>query len=70
MGNHGQPDQHPSTDTSLDAVDIGIISEMIELSFTWEDQEALWDTNLPSYHPETAFADQINSLKARGWLID
>ena len=54
--------------TSLDAVDIGVIWEMIEPPFTWEDQEALWDTNLPSYHPETAFPEQIENLKAYGVL--
>ena len=53
---------------SLDAVDIGIFWEMIHPSFPWEDQEALWDTSLPSYHPETAFAGQIENLKAEGVL--
>lgn len=53
---------------SLDAVDVGIFWEMIHPSFTWEDQEALWDTSLPSYHPETAFAGQIENLKAEDVL--
>ena len=53
---------------SLEAVDIGLFWEVINPSFTWEDQEALWDTNLPSYHPETAFAEQIETLKAGGVL--
>ena len=53
---------------SFDAVDIGIIWEMIDPPFTWEDQEALWDTNLPSYHFETSSTRQIEVLKARGVL--
>ena len=48
----------------IDAVDIGIIWETIYPSFTWKEQEALWDTNLPSYHPETVFAGDIETLKA------
>lgn len=54
--------------TSFDAVDMGIILETIDPLFTWEDQRALWDTNLPSYHPETVFAQSIEDLKRRGVL--
>ena len=50
--------------SGIDAVDVGIIWETIAPSFTWEEQEALWDTNLPSYHPETVFAGHIETLKA------
>ena len=53
---------------SMDAVDVGILWDLVSPSFTWEDQEALWDINLPSYHPETAFVAQIENLKWWGIL--
>ena len=53
---------------SMEPEDIGIIWDTIDPSFNWEDQEALWDLSLPSYHPETAFATQIEALKANGIL--
>lgn len=53
---------------SLEPEDIGVSWEGINPSFNWEDQEALWDVTLPSYHPETAFATQIERLKANRTL--
>ena len=47
----------------LEAEDIGTMLQHIDPLFTWEDQEALWDRDLPSYHPETAFATHIEKLK-------
>ena len=55
---------------SLEPEDIGITWDTIDPSFNWEDQEALWDVNLPSYHPETVFVTQIEALKARGVLSE
>ena len=52
----------------MEPEDIGIIWETIDPSFNWEDQEALWDLSLPSYHPETVFRTQIEKLKAGGVL--
>ena len=46
-----------------EAEDIEITFQHIDPLFTWEDQEALWDRDLPSYHPETSFATQIERLK-------
>ncbi|MDE0131367.1 MAG: hypothetical protein OXQ32_03790 [bacterium] len=51
---------------SMEPEDIGIIWETIDPSFTWEDQEALWDLSLPSYHPETVFLNQVEDRKAKG----
>ena len=53
---------------SLEPEEIGIIWEQIDPSFSWEDQEALWDLDLPSYHPEIVFATQIERLKVKGVL--
>ena len=53
---------------SMEPEDIGIIWTTIDPSFTWEDQEALWDLSLPSYHPETVFRTQVELLKAKGVL--
>ncbi len=53
---------------SMDPEDIGIIWTTIDPSFTWEDQAAVWDLNLPSYHPETVFRTQVEALKAKGVL--
>ena len=47
----------------LEAEDIEIIFQHLDPLFTWEDQEALWDRDLVSYHPETSFAVQIERLK-------
>lgn len=55
---------------SMEPEDIGIIWDTIDPSFNWEDQEALWDLSLPSYHPETVFRTQIEALKARGVLSE
>ena len=53
---------------SLEPEEIGTIWEQIDPSFNWEEQEALWDLNLPSYHPEIVFATQIERLKVKGVL--
>ncbi len=53
---------------TMDPEDIGVIWEQIDPSFNWEDQEALWDLNLPSYHPETVFRNQVEERKAKGEL--
>ena len=53
---------------SLEPEDIGTIWEQIDPSFSWEEQEALWDLDLPSYHPEIVYATQIERLKVRGVL--
>ena len=53
---------------SMEPADIGIIWDTIDPSFNWEDQEALWDLSLPSYHPETVFRTQIEKLKSQGTL--
>jgi len=53
---------------SLEPEEIGTIWEQIDPSFSWEDQEALWDLDLPSYHPEIVFATQIERLKVKGVL--
>ncbi|MCY4368122.1 MAG: S-layer homology domain-containing protein [bacterium] len=55
---------------SLEPEDIGISWDTIHPSFNWEDQEALWDLSLPSYHPETGFVTQIEQLKAVGVLSE
>ena len=55
---------------SMEPEDIGIIWDTIDPSFNWEDQEALWDLTIPSYHPETVFRTQIEALKARGVLSE
>ncbi|MCY3562862.1 MAG: hypothetical protein OXH26_02915, partial [bacterium] len=55
---------------NMEPEDIGIIWDTIDPSFTWEDQEAVWDLNLPSYHPETVFRTQIEALKAKGVLSE
>ena len=47
---------------------IGFIWENIDPSFNWEDQEALWDLAMPSYHPEVVFRTQVEKLKADGTL--
>ena len=52
----------------MEPEDIGVIWEQIDPSFNWEDQEALWDLNLPSYHPETVFRNQVEERKAKGEL--
>ena len=54
----------------MEPEDIGVIWDTIDPSFNWEDQEALWDLSLPSYHPETVFRTQIEALKARGVLSE
>ena len=51
---------------SLEPEEIGTIWEQINPSFSWEEQEALWDLDLPSYHPEIVFATQIERLKIKG----
>ena len=53
---------------SLEPEEIETIWEQIDPFFSWEDQEALWDLNLPSYHPEIVFATQIERLKVEGVL--
>ena len=53
---------------SMEPEDIGIIWTTIDPSFNWEEQAALWDLNLPSYHPETVFRTQIEVLKEKGVL--
>ncbi len=53
---------------SMEPADIGIIWDTIDPSFNWEDQAALWDLTLPSYHPETVFRTQIEKLKSQGTL--
>ncbi len=53
---------------TMEPEDIGVIWEQIDPSFNWEDQEALWDLNLPSYHPETVFRNQVEERKAKGEL--
>jgi len=55
---------------TMEPADIGVIWDTIDPSFNWEDQEALWDLSLPSYHPETVFRTQIEALKARGVLSE
>ena len=55
---------------NMEPEDIGIIWDTIDPSFTWEDQEAVWDLNLPSYHPEPVFRTQIEALKAKGVLSE
>ena len=55
---------------TMEPEDIGVIWDTIDPSFNWEDQEALWDLSLPSYHPETVFRTQIEALKARGVLTE
>ena len=55
---------------SMEPEDIGVIWDTIDPSFNWEDQEALWDLSLPSYHPETVFRTQIEALKAREVLSE
>ncbi|MCE2530678.1 MAG: hypothetical protein J4G11_12550 [Acidimicrobiia bacterium] len=55
---------------TMEPEDIGVIWDTIDPSFNWEDQEALWDLSLPSYHPETVFRTQIEALKARGVLSE
>ena len=53
---------------SLEPEDIGTIWEQIDPSVSWEDQEALWDLNLPGFHPEIVYANQIERLKVKGVL--
>ena len=53
---------------SMDPEDIGVIWDQIDPSFNWEEQEALWDLSLPSYHPETVFRNQVEERKAKGEL--
>ena len=53
---------------SMEPEDIGFIWEAIDPAFTWEDQAALWDLDLPGYHPEIVFATQIERLKTKGVL--
>ncbi len=55
---------------SMEPEDIGTIWSTIDPSFNWEEQAALWDSNLPSYHPEIVFATQIEKLKAKGVLSE
>ncbi len=55
---------------TMEPEDIGVIWDTIDPSFNWEDQEALWDLSMPSYHPETVFRTQIEALKARGVLSE
>ena len=58
---------------SMEPEDIEIILNTIDPLFTWEEQEALWDLSLPSYHPETAFKVEIDKLQANGtlsWALD
>ena len=54
----------------LEPEDIQLIWDTIDPSFNWEDQEALWDLSLPSYHPETVFRIQIEKLKSSGVLSE
>ena len=53
---------------SMEPADIGVIWDTIDPSFSWEDQEALWDLTMPSYHPETVFRTQIEQLKSKDIL--
>ena len=53
---------------TMDPEDIGVIWDQIDPSFNWEEQEALWDLSLPSYHPETVFRNQVEERKAKGEL--
>jgi len=53
---------------SMEPEDIGVIWDQIDPSFNWEEQEALWDLSLPSYHPETVFRNQVEERKAKGEL--
>ena len=53
---------------SMEPEDIGVIWDQIDPSFSWADQEALWDLSLPSYHPETVFRNQVEERKAKGEL--
>lgn len=51
-----------------DPEDVQVYLEYLIPLFDWETQEATWDVNLAGYHPETAFATQIDALKVRGTL--
>nr|MDE0500097.1 hypothetical protein [bacterium] len=53
---------------TMEPEDIGVIWDQIDPSFSWADQEALWDLSLPSYHPETVFRNQVEERKAKGEL--
>ena len=53
---------------NMEPEDIGVLWDIIDPSFNWEEQEALWDLSLPSYHPESVFVTQLENLKARGIL--
>lgn len=51
-----------------DPEDMRIFLKYLTPYFDWETQEATWDLDLAGYHPETAFATQIDTLKIRGIL--
>ena len=53
---------------NMEPEDIGIIWDTIDPSFNWEDQEALWDLSMPSYHPESVFVTQLEKLRQAGVL--
>ena len=53
---------------TMEPEDIGVIWDQIDPSFSWADQEALWDLSMPSYHPETVFRNQVEGRKAKGLL--
>ena len=55
---------------SMEPEDIGFIWSTIDPSFNWEEQAALWDLSLPSYHPEIVFGIQIEKLKTKGVLSE
>ena len=53
---------------NLTAAHIGILWEHLHPSFAWEEQEALWDLEVPGFHPEDALALRIEALKEEGVL--
>ena len=55
-------------DLRWDPEDMQVDLEHLTPLFDWETQQATWDVDLAGYHPETAFASQIDGLKAGGNL--
>ena len=53
---------------AYDPEDMQVTLDHLTPMFDWETQEATWNVDLAGYHPETAFALQIDGLKARGIL--
>lgn len=51
-----------------DPEEMRVILDHVSPMFDWETQEATWGVDPAGYHPETAFALQIDGLKARGVL--